>query len=536
MNAFRYILLIIALLLLPSGSDWSDVYAQQRNTNTKSTATNKPAPKKPAAKKVDKKTQLRNEKEATIRARKAEQQRAAQLAKNIKTNLDSVLILDHRIGNQRASIDSLAREIEVLRVNINRLQKELDSLQANLEMRKQHYAKGLVHMRRNRSLQNRMMFVFSAKNFSQLTRRFRYLKEYSSFQKAQAEIIREQQIVIKKKQDELIESKARIEANRAAMQKKQKEMEQMKSSVQIKVNFLNKNLATVKQHIKVFQQKEASLDAAIERLIQEEIASSRRAREEQARRQNEAAAKRKADAEERARKLANAKSAQDRARQKLVEAEAKRKQAEADLRAAKTEEERAAAKAAEERARAEEERARAEMKNAESDTKAAAKAEKAGSKEDRRAEKDVDWKSSDSDMKLSNSFANNKGRLPMPVTGSYSVVGHYGRYTPSGLSSVVLENKGMDVRAQAGGMARSIFDGVVSKVFQYQGRYIVMVRHGLYISVYSNLSSVHVSAGQRVSTKDTLGAIGTNSEGNYVLHFQLRKESSCLNPELWVRR
>lgn len=539
MSRLRYILSVFLLLLLPAmsvGVGDSSVYAQKRTTTTKKTSTTKKATtKKAAPKKVDRKTQLRNEKDATVKARKASQQQAIQLGKNIKANLDSVMILDNQIGKQRASIDSLGNEITTITNDITRLQNELDTLQANLEMRKQHYAKALVHMRKNRSLQSKLMFVFSSGNFSQLVRRFRYLREYSTFQKAQAEIIHEQQIEIKKKKNELLDAKTRLEVSRQAMQAKQKSMEQLKSSCQIKVNFLNKNLATVQQQIKIYQQKEASLDAEIERVIQAEIEAARRAEAERKRKAEEAKKKQEAAARERARKLAEARAAQERARKAAAEAEARHKAAEAARKAAKTEEERAAAKAAEAQAKQEVERAKADVKQADAEEKVLVKEEKAAVKEEKAAAKNTIWTTNEADVKLSKSFTSNKGRLPMPVTGSYQVVGHYGRYSPAGLSGVVLENKGIDIRGQQGSQARAIFDGVVSKVFQYSGRYIVMVRHGSYISVYSGLQSVSVSQGQSVSTKTPLGAIGTNTDGNYVLQFQLRNESARLNPEQWVR-
>jgi murein DD-endopeptidase MepM/ murein hydrolase activator NlpD len=62
------------------------------------------------------------------------------------------------------------------------------------------------------------------------------------------------------------------------------------------------------------------------------------------------------------------------------------------------------------------------------------------------------------------------------------------------------------------------------------------VRHGNYISVYCNLSSVSVSKGSKVNTRTVLGTIHTDSSGNTVLHFQLRKETAKLNPELWLGR
>lgn len=512
---------------------------KQTTKNTTKKASTKATTKKQAAKPISKKQKLQNEKAATVKARKQSQAQAAQLNKNIKTNLDSVMILDNKIGLQRASIDSLGKEITVLGNNITRLENELDTLQKNLEMRKQHYAKALVYMRRNRSMQSKMMFVFSANNFSQLIRRFRYMREYSTFQKAQAKIIREQQNVIKQKKNELLESKAKLEANRVSMQQKQKEMEGMKSSCEIKVKFLNKNLATVQQQIKVYQQKEASLDAEIEKAIQEEIEAARRAEAERARKAAEAKRKAEEAARERARKLAEANAAQERARKAAAAAEAKRKEAEAARKAAKTAADKAAAKAAEDKARAEEEAAKAAAKSAVSEAKSIAKdmakEEKAAAKEEKSSSKSGVWTTNEADVKLSNSFTSNKGRLPMPITGSYQVVGHYGHYSPPGLSGVVLDNKGIDIRGQQGAQARAIFDGVVSRVFQYAGRYIVMLRHGSYISVYSGLASVSVSQGQKVSTKTPLGAIKANADGNYVLQFQLRNESSRLNPEQWVR-
>ena len=124
----------------------------------------------------------------------------------------------------------------------------------------------------------------------------------------------------------------------------------------------------------------------------------------------------------------------------------------------------------------------------------------------------------------------------MPITGSYTVVGHYGQYQVPGLKNVRLDNKGIDIRGKAGAQARAIFNGEVSAVFQYNGLNNVLVRHGSYISVYCNLSNVSVKKGDRVKTRDAIGTVGADAQGNVVLHFQLRKETSKLNPELWIAR
>lgn len=83
-----------------------------------------------------------------------------------------------------------------------------------------------------------------------------------------------------------------------------------------------------------------------------------------------------------------------------------------------------------------------------------------------------------------------------------------------------------------GCQARSVYDGEVSAVIGYAGTVVVMVRHGAYISVYCNLQSASVSKSQKVSTGQALGAVGTDN----ILQFQLRKERTKLNPEVWLRR
>ncbi|MBR5802843.1 MAG: peptidoglycan DD-metalloendopeptidase family protein [Bacteroidaceae bacterium] len=140
------------------------------------------------------------------------------------------------------------------------------------------------------------------------------------------------------------------------------------------------------------------------------------------------------------------------------------------------------------------------------------------------------------DRQLSSVFEKNKGKLPMPITGSYAIVSRFGQYDVEGLKNVKLDNKGIDIKGQKGAKARAIFDGEVSAVFQFGGYTNVLVRHGNYISVYCNLSSASVKQGQKLKTHDSIGDIATDSSGNTILHFQLRKETTKLNPEQWLGR
>ena len=145
---------------------------------------------------------------------------------------------------------------------------------------------------------------------------------------------------------------------------------------------------------------------------------------------------------------------------------------------------------------------------------------------------------SKADRELSGSFVSNRGKLPMPVTGSYMITSKYGQYSVEGLRNVKLDNKGIDIQAKPGAQARAIFDGKVAAVFQLNGLFNVLIRHGSYISVYCNLSSASVKAGDTVKTRQSIGKIFSNaSDGNRtVLHFQLRKEKEKLNPEPWLEK
>lgn len=473
----------------------------------------KAAPTKPKTVKVDKKTQLKNEKAETEKARKLSQQRAAQLNKDIRTGLDSVLILDHKIVKQQQSIDSLNKDIKQLTEDIEVMRKELARLSNELELRKRKYSRALLYQRRNRSVEQKLMFIFSADNFTQLLRRMRHVHEYTTYQRAQGEMLKAKQAEINEKKNALLEAKARMDDNMIRLRDTQSSLQSMKTRQQSKVTFLNKNLATVQKQIKDYQKREADLNAQIDRIIAEEIEAARRAEAERKRKAEEA--RRKAEAEK-ARKLAEARAAAERAAAEKAAAERARK-------AARTAEERRRAKEAEDRANAEHARAKENVKIAEREDR----------EERRRTE--MTWKANNNDAKLSSNFASNKGRLPMPITGGYNIVGHYGRFSPAGMPSVTLDNKGIYIRGQAGCQARAVFDGVVSGVFQSNGRYVVMLRHGTYITVYSGLTSVSVSKGQSVSTRQNLGAIGTNSEGHYEMQFVLSNNGSRMNPEPWVR-
>ena len=298
---------------------------------------------------------------------------------------------------------------------------------------------------------------------------------------------------------------------------------------------------TIQKIITEQKQKDAALNAQIDRLVAQEVAKARARAAAEAKRQAaaKAAAQRRAAelarqkaaaeaaARENARRIAEAKEREARLK---AEAEAAARAAEAKKKAAA---EATAKAAAEKRERAEQAAREAEAQRQAAERKAKVEAERQKQElAEAKKEADAAERLSTVDRMISGGFEANRGRLPMPISGNYKIVSHFGQYNVSGLKGVTLDNKGINIKGNPGCVARSIYDGEVSAVFGYAGSMVVMVRHGAFISVYCNLRSVSVSRGQKVSTRQALGTVGTDN----ILQFQLRKETTKLNPETWLGR
>lgn len=505
-----------------------------KTTTKKSTTTKKTTAKKPVVLSESKK--LQNEQANTKRLRAQSQQQEKNINRSIKSNLDSVMLLSNEIITQQEFVDSLNRSIKNVTGRIDILNKEVSKLKKDLQDKKDKFAKSMRYQQKNRNAQDELMFIFSAEHFSQMIRRFRYAREYSSYQVVQGKLIRNQQRKMQVKQNDLLNMKTQLFLDKIKVKERQEKLAEMKARCQEKVEYLNKNLARVQKQIQAYKDKEAELDKQIEEAIQKEIEAARKAEAE--RKAREEAARKAAEAErrEKERQLAEAKAAKARAEAAKKAAAEKIAAAQKAKEEATNKDEKKDAKKEISTLKSEIKAAEKEMKKADEDIRKADDAVRIATQTENIKKAEIDkWVSNDSSTKLSSSFTANKGRLPMPITGSYVIARHYGTYSVQGLKAVTLDNKGIDIKGQEGAMARAVFDGEVSNVFQYGSSYIIMLRHGSYISVYSGLSSVAVSKGQKVTTRQSLGKVGRNSDGQIILHFQLRKESARLNPEQWVQ-
>ena len=159
--------------------------------------------------------------------------------------------------------------------------------------------------------------------------------------------------------------------------------------------------------------------------------------------------------------------------------------------------------------------------------------------EERRAATPGGYAMDANERALASSFAQNKGRLPAPIRGSYSILRTFGVHQHSEHNRVQVNSSGVDFGVNGDSRAYAVFSGVVSRVFVIPGYgTAVILRHGNYLTVYANLSSVAVSTGSRVSTGQAIGSVGASPDGSLgrLLHFQLWHERTKLNPLAWIKR
>lgn len=383
--------------------------------------------------------------------------------KDVGSQLNNLAVLTGQIDERKRYIASMTKDVSAIDRELGSLRRQLRGLRKDLKDKKKKYESSVKYLYKNKSIEEKLMFIFSADDLAKMYRRLRYVREYATFQRLQGEQIVKKQEQINKKRAELNQVKAAKEKLLKGREGEKHKLESQEKKKRTLVANLQKKQKALQNEIRKKRREANQLNAKIDRLIAKEIEKARKRAEEEARREKAARQKNKSKGKSR-----------------KTESTSRRRKA-------------------------------------------------------RPLEK---YSMSKADRKLSGNFASNKGRLPMPISGSYIIVSHYGKYAVEGLRNVKLDNKGIDIQGRPGAQARAIFDGKVAAVFKLNGLFNILVRHGSYISVYCNLSSASVKQGESVSTKQSLGEIFSDlaHNGRTVLHFQLRREKTKLNPEPWLNR
>ncbi len=408
---------------------------------------------------------------------KKSQQDLVKTSKEKKSGESYLHHIDRQLEDRIEHIRTMEAEMDSIENEMTSIRGNITTLNAQLAEKKQRYIRAIRFSRQYPKVKNTLVFVLSAKNLTQMYRRARYTREYAVYQHDLGRQIQQKQGELMEAQNSLLASKSRKSAllNEVIRQRRRLNEKQVRQQQYIKN--LKKREDNLRARVTKQQSDLEALNKKIDDLIAYEIEQARKRAEAEARRRAEAEAKRKAAM---AKKTGTAKPGAG--------------------------------------------------KSPKGGQVATTKKTPSSSRPDAGT-----WMTA-GDRKLTGTFLQNKGRLPVPITGQYRISGRYGKYNVAGLKNVTLDNKGVNYVGRKGARARCVFDGEVTAVFQFSGSKNVLVRHGSYISVYCNLSSVIVRKGQKLKARDLIGTVQADDSGNCVLHFQLRKETTKLNPEVWIGR
>jgi septal ring factor EnvC (AmiA/AmiB activator) len=418
-----------------------------------------------------------------------------QTKKNKSANLNQLVLINNKINKREELIREIDQEVNSIESQVKSMGDTIYRINLNLKSLKDEYARIVYSTYRNRSAHNRLMFIFSARNFNQAYKRLKYLQQYTEYRKTQVNSITEAQRVLATKKLELEKRKSSKLTLKHLREQERNLLANEKSQKDEKV----KNLTSQEKKLLIkLRDNEIALNklqVAIEALVAAEI---KKANEEKMRKAAALAAAEKRTAAEADRK-ARANAEADKKAKPKTDAGAKPSDPVKDEAIAKLDEARpTAAKAA--------------------------------------PVKSNSMSVTAEDVALTGSFAGNRGRLPSPVDRG-AIISSFGEHPHAEYQNIKIKNNGIDIVSSPGAPAKVVFDGEVSSVlFIANLNYIVIVRHGDYLTVYSNLDDVTVKKGDKVKTRQTLGTISTSpGESKSRLHFELWLGTIVQNPAGWLK-
>ncbi len=359
--------------------------------------------------------------------------------------LDRYMTLQKQIERRERLIQTLSAEIAAAEAAIVRNIAVVESLTSDIVALRADYARAVRQAYRRKTLTNPLLYLLSADNLNQAFRRWLFLRKYDRYRKAQAEAIAQTQQALQHRTAILENARRQQSELLASLQQQRQTLGAELEEKQQLLKTIKANEERLRADLKRQQQNHEALNAAIERIILEEV----------------------------------------------------RKQA------AKKEEEETASVAA-----------------IPSGSSAAALEREVAYKEDA----------------VTISFRQNRGRLPWPVQSGF-VTRRFGRQKHPTLPQVELDNKGIDIRTSENAAVKVVYDGIISGVQYVPGHEnTVIIQHGDFYTVYSNLVEVSVAKGGRVKAGQTIGRVGTSPLSNASdLHFEVWHKNQRLNPSLWLK-
>ncbi len=356
-----------------------------------------------------------------------------QTRKTEQLTMTELAIINHQIAYRESLMDNINYQMKKLEDDLVNSQKEIQLLGNKLKELKEEYAKMLRYAFKNRDEDYKLLYIFSAKSYTEAYHRLKYIQQYTNYRQKQVERIKETQVTLSNKTKE-IEAIKIEKGDLALIQEEEKNnFLKDKSTQQASLKKLHENEDELKQKLQDQEKKKKRIANAIKRAIEKEILE-----------------------------------------------EAKRTKTKGFVTTPET-------------------------------------------------------------TALSKNFTSNKGKLPWPVFKGV-MTGKYGKQLHSTVKNTYIDNNGIDITTTKGANARAVFGGKVSSVFIIPGAgKVVMVSHGNYRTVYSNLESLYVKKGDIISIKQKIGKILPSASGTVSeLHFEIWNISSSgmksQDPTRWIYR
>lgn len=407
------------------------------------------------------------------------------LLKKVKSNTEASLnelrLIDNQIKSREALVRIFDNQVRVAEIKIIEKKQDIYRLNKRLENLKNQYKSMIIYAYKRRNNYGKIMFILSSNNYNEALKRNSYLKKTATIQLKQRALIKHHQQLIDKEIKNIDQEK---ELKILAMEEKKKEREQIekdKISKEVSYGKFKKEEQKLYNQLQSDELKKQELKRKIDAAIKNEItAETERQRKEEE--------KRRKTAEEKKRKANETKKSGDKTKPNNPTVK-------------------------------------------EIDPFVNDVTEK---------KPEYVYKESPEGTAIGKSFESNKGRMSWPV-GNGSITERYGVNAHPTLKGVTTNNNGIDITCSKGSTVRAVFEGEVTSVFSITGAgKVVIIKHGSYRTVYSNLQETYVKTGTQVSTKQSIGVL-QEADGNIsICHFEVHSVAGgltkSLNPSLWIGR
>ena len=397
-----------------------------------------------------------------------------QVKSNRESNINQLQTLNQKINAREQLIRTMNGQIKRLNLDIISKEKEIVLLEVRLDSLKTDYAKLIDLAQQNLKPADQLMFILSSSSFTQALKRIQYFKDMTSYRERQVNQITNSQIELAQEKKRLIERKQeKLDVQEYQEKEKNQLLLDAKRQEETLISLKNQ-VGKLKNDIQRKKRKAEQLEKQIKRIIAEELRKSRLRAERD-------------NLEKEARELGivKGKDFNSRTSNKVLK---------------KLIYERRKEKGLEER------------------------------------DEGPNYAMTPESRALANDFASNKGALPWPVERGL-ITGKFGKNPHPVVKGVLVDNPHIEISTERGAIVRATFEGEVSSVVPIPGANImVLIRHGNYFTVYSNLISVQVNSGDLISFKQPIGTAFTDEEGKTMVQFGIWKDANIQNPDLWLSK